>query len=219
MAYVYRHIRLDKNEPFYIGIANEDSYTYKRAFNFNHQHRNNYWNNIYNKTEIEVEILFDNITFELAKEKEIEFIDLYKRTIDGGTLVNLTKGGEGVLGIKNTKITQNRFDWTGKTHSEKTKKLMSELGKGRKFTEKHKQNLSLGKRGQNAGDKNPMFGKLGVNNKNFKGYIEAYKDGVLFGTYEGYRDVYEKLGVYTSNLCEVLKGRRKSAKGFIFKKA
>jgi len=23
MAYVYRHIRLDKNEPFYIGISND----------------------------------------------------------------------------------------------------------------------------------------------------------------------------------------------------
>ena len=29
MAYVYRHIRLDKNEPFYIGIGSDK--TYKRA--------------------------------------------------------------------------------------------------------------------------------------------------------------------------------------------
>ena len=31
MAYVYRHIRLDKNEPFYIGIGKDDSGEYKRA--------------------------------------------------------------------------------------------------------------------------------------------------------------------------------------------
>ena len=29
MAYVYRHIRLDKNEPFYIGIGSDKEY--KRA--------------------------------------------------------------------------------------------------------------------------------------------------------------------------------------------
>lgn len=28
MAVVYRHIRLDKNEPFYIGIGNEKSKAY-----------------------------------------------------------------------------------------------------------------------------------------------------------------------------------------------
>lgn len=30
MAYVYRHIRLDKNIPFYIGIGLKD-YNYKRV--------------------------------------------------------------------------------------------------------------------------------------------------------------------------------------------
>ena len=31
MAYIYRHIRLDKNEPFYIGIGSDKDY--KRAYN------------------------------------------------------------------------------------------------------------------------------------------------------------------------------------------
>jgi hypothetical protein len=31
MAYLYRHIRLDKNEPFYIGIGSDKQY--KRAYN------------------------------------------------------------------------------------------------------------------------------------------------------------------------------------------
>ena len=30
MAYVYRHIRLDKNQPFYIGVGTCD--TYERAY-------------------------------------------------------------------------------------------------------------------------------------------------------------------------------------------
>ena len=31
MAYIYRHIRLDKNEPFYIGIGSDVEGKYKRA--------------------------------------------------------------------------------------------------------------------------------------------------------------------------------------------
>ena len=31
MAYLYRHIRLDKNKPFYVGIGDNDNNNYKRA--------------------------------------------------------------------------------------------------------------------------------------------------------------------------------------------
>ena len=40
MACVYRHIRLDKNIPFYIGISTNN----KRPYSKNG--RNNYWKNI-----------------------------------------------------------------------------------------------------------------------------------------------------------------------------
>ena len=51
MAYVYRHIRLDKNEPFYIGISATDD-NYARAFDRSHKHiRNKLWQNITNKKE------------------------------------------------------------------------------------------------------------------------------------------------------------------------
>lgn len=40
MAYLYRHIRLDKNQPFYIGISNVDD-DYKRAYK--RSCRNKYW--------------------------------------------------------------------------------------------------------------------------------------------------------------------------------
>ena len=78
MAYVYRHIRLDKNEPFYIGVGSDD--VYKRANDT--KGRNKIWYDITKKTDYEVEILFDNISWEDALSKEIEFIDLYKRMAD-----------------------------------------------------------------------------------------------------------------------------------------
>src|ERR1035437_7135305 len=95
MAYVYRHIREDKNLPFYIGIGS-DKGLYRSV---DISRRSKHWNNIVNKTKWHVEIIFDDISYEEAKIKEIEFIELYKRTIDGGILVNKTKGGEGTLGL------------------------------------------------------------------------------------------------------------------------
>lgn len=114
MAYVYRHIRVDKNVPFYIGIGlREDGF--KRAFT--KLGRNKYWNNIVSKTDYEVEILLDEISNELAYKKEQEFISLYKRHKEGGTLSNLTLGGEGQVGM---------IPWNfGKETPEETKKKQS----------------------------------------------------------------------------------------------
>ena len=92
MAYVYRHIRLDTNQVFYIGIGS--SPYYKRAKS--KLDRNDFWKRIVNKTDYKIEILFDELTKEEAIEKEIEFIALYGRSNLGkGTLCNLTNGGEG----------------------------------------------------------------------------------------------------------------------------
>ena len=97
MAYVYRHIRLDKNEPFYIGIGSDKNF--KRAFD--RFSRNRHWNFIVNKTEYDVEIFMDNLSWEQACEKEQELISLYgRKDLGKGTLVNLTDGGDGSVGIK-----------------------------------------------------------------------------------------------------------------------
>ena len=92
MAVLYRHIRIDKNEPFYIGIGDKENRAYSQ------RSRNKFWKNIA-KQGYEVEILFEDLTWEQACEKEKEFIALYgRRDLKAGTLVNLTDGGEGALG-------------------------------------------------------------------------------------------------------------------------
>ena len=94
MAYVYRHIRLDKNEVFYIGIGKDSDSNYRRAYV--KEGRNSHWINITNITDYEIEIIIDNLTWEEAAVKEIEFISLYGRyDIGHGTLVNQTDGGTG----------------------------------------------------------------------------------------------------------------------------
>jgi len=94
MAYLYRHIRLDRNEVFYVGIGS----SIYRAYNF--KGRSKFWKRVYNKTDIEVEILFDDLTKEEAREKEKEFIAIYgRKDLKKGTLVNMTDGGDGALNV------------------------------------------------------------------------------------------------------------------------
>lgn len=96
-CYVYRHIRLDKNEPFYVGVGSDKHY--KRAYQNGINKRNQYWHKITSKTDYEVEIILDGLSWEKALEKEIEFISLYGRVnTKTGILCNLTDGGEGVAG-------------------------------------------------------------------------------------------------------------------------
>lgn len=159
MAYVYRHIRLDKNEPFYIGIGKTEKRAYEKI------KRNRFWHNIVAKTDYEIEILFDNLSWEEAGEKEKEFIKLYgKRDNNTGTLVNITDGGGGILGVR---------------HTEESKRKIAEESKNRirkPRTEETKLKLklaNLGKVGPNKGkspsqetkDKiaNTLRGRVGCN--------------------------------------------------------
>lgn len=102
--YVYRHIRLDKNVPFYIGIGtkpqkyNSFESEYKRAFS--KDKRNKFWWAVVNKTDYKVEIIYECSTKEESKVKETEFINLYgRRDLFKGTLVNMTDGGDGCISI------------------------------------------------------------------------------------------------------------------------
>ncbi len=206
MAYVYRHIRIDKNVPFYIGISNENN-NYSRANCSYPKHRNKHWLSIFNNTEIEVEILFDNIPYLVAKEKEIEFIDIYKRIADGGTLVNLTKGGDGVLGFKNPKLSErNRAGiWKGKNHTEESRKKISLSNIGKVISDKQRKKTSdLAK--LRTADKNP----------NYRGKIYAYKNGNFVGEYESLLHTKESLNVSYSMISSCLTGKRSISKGFTF---
>lgn len=124
MAYVYRHIRVDKNEPFYIGIGSDNRY--RRANE--RARRNKHWKNIVAKTPFEVEVLFDNLSWEEACRKEIEFIELYgRKDIGTGTLVNLTGGGDGAYKTIPSIETRNKLSQKakGKVYKAITKSRIS----------------------------------------------------------------------------------------------
>lgn len=160
--YLYRHVRLDNNLPFYIGIGKGRNY--KRAYDS--KGRNKLWYEIISKTEYNVEILYEGMNKTEATNKEKEFILIYKRVCDGGILCNLTIGGNGLGGFKMSeeskrKISQkNKNKIITKETIEKIKNTLknvineeyrqkSSIGrKGKSITSEHKQKISLANKGK-----------------------------------------------------------------------
>jgi hypothetical protein len=118
--YIYRHIRLDLNVPFYIGIGTKPVISKIRGFNteysraFEKTKRSSFWKSITNKTKYRVEILLESDDKKLIQDLEKYFINLYGRSScdKNGTLVNFSEGGESCSGPKlfNISITQLTLD-------------------------------------------------------------------------------------------------------------
>lgn len=210
--YVYRHIRLDKNEPFYIGIGNKKNYA--RAYQVNAERRNDIWNKIYNKTKIEIEIVSDNLTKIQASEKEKEFINLYGRIdLKNGSLCNMTDGGDGIWNCIRSEETRQKLreqkikeknPMFGKKQSEETKlkRIKSLVGKKRSDEVKMKQSLSSVKSGQAK-----------------QVDIFKYDNGEYVGRFYAISEACRILGFKNLNgkAVQVAKGTRRQVKGYIFK--
>lgn len=152
--YVYAHYKSSDLFPFYIGKG-----IGKRAFE---KHgRTKHWKNIVNKYGYRIEIMYENLSEEMAHAIECALIKHYGRSNIGcGSLINITEGGEGTIGLKHTEETK-------KIISEKNKKWertpeycrqISEARLGKKrapFSESARKNMSESKRGT----KNHRFGK------------------------------------------------------------
>lgn len=132
MAIVYKHIRKDTNEVFYIGIGSrKDRATSKNK-------RNPHWHNIVKKVGYDIEIVAEGISIEEAKEIEISLIaELGRADLGTGSLVNMTAGGDGQWGNHSNKSEEhkNRIknsvkEWhKNNSHSIESKQKMSEGAK------------------------------------------------------------------------------------------
>ena len=164
MAYIYKHIRKDTGDVFYIGIGK----TKRRATDRNN--RNDRWTKVVNKVGFEVEIINDGLSWEEACETEKKLIKEYGRADLGeGKLVNMTDGGDGI----------NNY-----SHSDETRKLMSQrAGRcmkgennpqfGKPLTEEHKQKIRDSKSGKQQSEEHirnrieaRLKNKFGKVNKN-----------------------------------------------------
>lgn len=171
MAYVYKHIRIDNNITFYIGIGSDKNF--KRAFS--KCDRNKYWKNLVNKYGYYVEIIKKDISWEEACIFEKECIKLYGRLdLKSGTLVNMTDGGEGIIGLihsdehrrKNSEANKGKkkseeqilkFKKRRLSNVHKQKLIISRIGKH--HTDETKKKISEKLKNKFSGINNPFYGK------------------------------------------------------------
>jgi hypothetical protein len=162
---VYRHIRLDRNIVFYIGIGKRK----ERAFS--KKGRNEYWKRIVKKSDYTIEIIAEGLSYEEAIELEIFLISEYgRKDLGKGFLSNMTNGGEGCRERKMSEINKEKIRLAnlGRKATEETKLKMSisQKGKnlGKKLSEEHKIKLSNIKKGKKPSQETRL--KMGLKSKN-----------------------------------------------------
>jgi hypothetical protein len=136
------------NTPFYVGIGSDNKYIRANES----KNRTKWWKSIYNKSEINIQIILDNLSWEEACEKEKEFIALYgRKDLGKGNLVNMTDGGEGCPGrIMTAKcIAKIANANRGKKLSKERVEQMSKMRLGIKLSETQKANISKALKGKN----------------------------------------------------------------------
>ncbi len=233
---VYKHINKDTNEIFYIGRGK-----YSRPND--KLNRNIDWNKYISINNWHSEIIEKELTEEEASKLETKLILEIGRTCDNtGSLLNKKINDSGKSGFKLSEETKEKIskanlgskrteaakEKMSKTrlgtpawnkglidgYSDETRLKMSNSRMGIKLSEETKKKMSEGSKGEG----NNMYGKRGINAPGFKYYVLVYKDGEFVGKYEGCGDAGRQLGVLPNSITRILCGRRKSAKGYTFKK-
>lgn len=94
---------------------------------------------LYGWGKFKTDILFENLSEQEAKDKEIELIEKYQ-TRDKNYGYNVTPGGEGYSGKDNP--------WFGRHHTEETKREMSAKRKGAAKSDEWKKKISKAEKGK-----------------------------------------------------------------------
>jgi hypothetical protein len=148
MAVVYKHIRKDTNQIFYIGIGKTEKRAYEK------DGRNLYWNRIVNFVDYIIEIIHTNISWDEACVLEKYYIKKYgRRDLNTGILCNLTDGGDG------------NVNWTPSLRIAQSNRMMGKVsynkGIPKPLEEKQKISKTRIDNGLAKGENNPMYGKTG----------------------------------------------------------
>jgi predicted GIY-YIG superfamily endonuclease len=220
MSFLYRHIRHDKNEPFYIGIATHLKRAYEKG------QRNSIWKLIVGKTEYTIEIIFDDLTKEQAYEKEKEFIRLYGKICNNtGTLANLTDGGETLSdynkGRKASEETRQKLREAAKRKKPRSRECYEKTAaalRGRPKSEEHKRKLSEYFTGKSNGPWTEEHRQKNLNswlNKHMP--IAQYSlDGNLIKVWHNRIEASIELGIKKDQIRDCMRGNRKLAGGFVW---
>lgn len=216
--YIYRHIRPDKNVPFYIGRGANyaDRSIYRRSKSL--KGRNYIWKSIVakNNNNYYIDIMYETDYLDEILKKEIEFISLYGKIIDNnGTLCNLTNGGDGSLGLKHTEETKNKMSIKRKNNPKYTERL-----KSKEFITQRIKSLKIngyvgsmnGKTHSEATILLMKSQRAGGNNANAKKVINTNTSEI----YKCVGDAADKEGINKQILYKYLKGSRVNKSNLVY---
>lgn len=175
--FIYLHRRADTGEVFYVG---KGTHTHKKQYEraFVTKKRSKFWNAIVAKCGHSIELIADFFTEADAFAMERDLIALYGRRRDGGSLCNLTLGGDGSSGLEKSfeTLEKLRAAVAGERHANWGKKLSPETCRkksesmkaspmnlrGKKLPDWWRQRIAATK----VGTLNPMNGKTGAAHPN-----------------------------------------------------
>lgn len=218
--YLYRHIRLDNNQIFYIGYGRKiknyrcHKKEYERAFS--KQGRNNFWWNIVNKAGYKVEIILETDSFEEIEEKEVEFIKLYgRRNLGKGSLVNLTDGGGGCKNISGATLAKKKAKKVDMNHINKMTELRILSGVTDAQREAARENMIKLNKSESHRKKNSL--KM---SERLKKPINQYDlEGNFIQQWDSLKSACKTLNIHSPNISANLKGITSNSGGFIWKYA
>lgn len=187
--FIYMHRRNDTGDVFYIGKGTRTKkHQYSRAYDSTS--RNRLWRRITKKAGYTVELVADFFLEEHCFDLERNLIAQYKRRCEGGTLCNLTAGGDGHSGYSpstetreklSTMFSKERHPNWGKRLSAETCRRKSESMKaseknlsGKKLPQEWKQKIAATK----FGERNPMYGRTGA--KHPRSRVVVHKHAGIF---------------------------------------
>jgi hypothetical protein len=200
MFYVYHHLRLDNNIPFYVGKGCKD-----RAFRT--KRNNKGWNNIVNKVGFKVDILKYFEDENQAIEYEHNLINIYKS--QGIDLVNQTlysSGGTKWSYTDEVKIRQSQGQMgTKRPKSSEWCEKVSKANKGRTIFWASK----IGDALRGIPKKYP--------NPNKKIILQYDLQSNLLNEYQSAQEAGRCLGKSGNSIADCASGRQSTAYGFIWK--
>ena len=154
-SYVYNHYNKSTGDIFYIGIGTGKNFY--RSRNFKARSKN--WHIYTDGLDFGISITHKDICFEEAKSIEKYLIAFYGRKLDGGILINITKGGDGCLGrpmseehkkqlsvLSKIRSKGNKYN-LGKKRTDESKMKMSKAHTGKIVSDETKKRMSESKTG------------------------------------------------------------------------
>lgn len=240
---VYRHVF--PNGKIYVGVTSQRPKS--RWKNGKHYAYNSIvgraidkygWENVIH------EILFLGLSGIEAKSKEQELIKEYQ-TQDISRGYNLTAGGDGMVGFKTREETKAKLSAinTGKHHTEESRKKMSASHKGelaywygKKFTDKMRESISIGKKGKHTGEESYWYGKTfpaemklkmslnhadvsGSNNPRAKQVVQCDPFGTVLRVHSTVMEAAESRACNRCTIQRYCSGKFKDKSGYVWRYA